>query len=441
MNSLEKRLQIGLSLILLIASLVAGWLIYSASIEMGENTIKTRLEHDGEALLAALQFDINGVASIGEDRLTGIYQRPFSGHYFSIVVDDQQRLISRSTWDQPFDMRAATFTDSVAHMLGPDAQQLLLWSATYKKQGHTITITTAEDLGPLYRQLERYGIYLVISIPLFLILVLSIQRLILRRSFKPLDRITIELKQLECGEIEQLITPLPTEITPLVDEVNRLIVAMVARIKRSRNSAGNMAHTLKTPLQLLIQLAESEQFDGHDDIRQQLIALVGQIQQQIEVELKRARLAGSAIPGQQFNPAAELPMLKQMLQQIYRDKGLNFLFDYPESATVGLDRDDMLELIGNLLDNACKWAKTEVFCKIALNSYLTITIEDDGPGCAPKLLQQLTERGIRVDESTTGHGIGLSIVKEIVNSYDGRMTFSSSPKLGGFMVTITIPLP
>jgi signal transduction histidine kinase len=325
-------------------------------------------------------------------------------------------------------------------MRGPNRQQLLLWSAQYNKQGHHITLTTAEDLTPLYLQLRHYGGYLLISIPLFLLLVLAIQRLILRHAFKPLDLIQQEIQQLERGEIEQLHTPLPAEITPLVDEVNRLILAMVTRIKRSRNSAGNLAHTLKSPLQLLVQLAESNQLADHGTIRQQLLDQVGQIQQQIEHELTRARLAGNATPGQQFRPADELPALRQMLLQIYHDRGLNLMLHYPEAATVALDRDDMLELTGNLLDNACKWARTAVHCRIELNGRLTITIEDDGPGCAPELLQQLTKRGIRVDETTTGHGLGLAIVNEIVASYQGTIEFSSSPKLGGFKVTATFPI-
>ncbi|NOR51149.1 MAG: ATP-binding protein, partial [Gammaproteobacteria bacterium] len=362
MNSLERRLQLGLSLFLLVASLAAGWLIYSATTNVAETTIKTRLEHDGEALLAALQFDATGTAHIRDDRLSSIYQRPFSGHYFHVLIDDKQRLISRSVWDQPFDLQEVHFVDSVAYGLGPNNQQLLLWSGQFNKQGHHITITTAEDLEPLYRQLKRYGLYLLIAIPLFLILALAIQRLILRRSFKPLDLIERELKQLERGEIEQIQTPLPSEITPLVNEVNHLIMAMIERIKRSRNSAGNLAHTLKTPLQLLIQLAESERLNAHDDIRQELLAQVNLIKQQIEQELKRARLAGSATPGKQFQPAEELPLLKQMLLKIYRDKGLTIKLSNPEQPITTLDRDDMLELLGILLDNACKWAKNRVLC-------------------------------------------------------------------------------
>lgn len=381
------------------------------------------------------------MAQIRDDRLSAIYQRPFSGHYFHILIDNQQTLISRSVWDQAFDLHGIEFNDSIAHSTGPDNQRLLLWSGQFNKRGHNITITTAEDLGPLHQQLRNYGFYLLGAIPLFLILALVIQRLILRHSFKPLDQIEQELKLLERGEIEQLRTPLPSEITPLVNEVNHLILMMIERIKRSRNSAGNLAHTLKSPLQILIQLAESEQLNGYEDIRSQLLQQVSLVQQQIEVELKRARLAGSATPGQQFRPAEELPILKKMLLQIYQQKDLTLTFSYPQSTISSLDRDDMLELFGNLLDNACKWANSQVNCTITKDEQLTITIEDDGVGCAPEQLELLTERGIRIDESTAGHGLGLSIVKTIVDSYNGQLRLSASPSLGGFMVVITIPLP
>jgi len=441
MNSLEKRLQLGLSLFLLIASLAVGWLIYSATTNMAETMIKTRLEHDGEALLAALQFDATGLAHIRDDRLSSIYQRPFSGHYFHVLVDAQPALISRSVWDQSFAVQDIHFVDSVAHTLGPNNQQLLLWSGRFSKQGHHITITTAEDLGPLAQQFKSYGLYLLAAIPLFLILALATQRLILRRSFKPLDQIANELKQLERGEIEQLHTPPLSEITPLVNEVNRLIVAMIERIKRSRNSAGNLAHTLKTPLQLLIQLAESERLTDHGDIRKELLTQVSLIKQQIEQELKRARLAGTATPGQQFQPAEELPLLKQMLLKIYRDKDLDIEFSYPEQVLSSLDRDDMLELLGILLENGCKWAEHRVLCRIEVGQKISITIDDDGPGCKKEHFEQLSQRGLRVDESIEGHGLGLSIAKEIINSYAGTILFSSSAVLGGFRVSISIPLP
>jgi len=224
-------------------------------------------------------------------------------------------------------------------------------------------------------------------------------------------------------------------------EVNHLLKQLGKQLKRSRNSTGNLAHSLKHPLNLLKQLAESNTHHSQLPlaVRQELLLNTLEIQQLIESELKRARLVGSAIPGQQFSPEKELPGLITVLKRVYHDKTLYIDYDISPGLEYPADRNDMLELYGNLLDNACKWAESTVFCEVkpVNKNDISICIEDDGNGCDKKLLSSLTQRGVRIDETTSGTGLGLAIVKDIVELYSGKIHFSQS-QLGGLKVSVLL---
>jgi signal transduction histidine kinase len=161
----------------------------------------------------------------------------------------------------------------------------------------------------------------------------------------------------------------------------------------------------------------------------------------LERQLGRARLAGGASPGQRTELAREVAQLVRALRTIYRDKELDIRCEIPPKTVFPGDREDLLELLGNLMDNACKWARQRVRVRAGMAADLSLVVEDDGPGCPEEMLSELARRGARVDESTAGHGLGLSIVRDVVDGYGGRLQFGRSPFLGGFQVQVSIPLP
>jgi signal transduction histidine kinase len=156
--------------------------------------------------------------------------------------------------------------------------------------------------------------------------------------------------------------------------------------------------------------------------------------------LKRARLAGDQHSGILFDFHSELPALIQTMHMMYPNKVLNIRRQLPDQMEPLMDREDMLELLGNLLDNACKWASQQVLISIARNDRLHIRIEDDGPGGQRESLDRLAARGVRLDESVSGYGFGLAIVADIVDDYGGRLSFHRSDKLGGFRVDVELPV-
>ena len=226
------------------------------------------------------------------------------------------------------------------------------------------------------------------------------------------------------------------DIAPLQSELNRyrLLSLLQQRVSRSRNALGNLAHEMKRPLQQLQLLAE--QLDPQH--QQQQREALQRLRQLVERELKRARIVGMSSPGRQTKLSEDLPPLLQVLQQLYPQVRLQA--HYPQSGVLPQDRDDMLELLGNLLDNACKYASGEILLSVRHDDKeWLISVCDQGPGIAAEARQQLLLRGTRLDESgPQGSGLGLAMVSDIVASYSGSLQLRANQPQG-LCVIVTLP--
>lgn len=439
MRSLRTRLDAGL-IVSLALIFSAQWAIVGGAIRLlAENYVASRLQHDADNLLAALTFGEGGAPELSPDRIDPIYKRPFSGHYFKIAVGDRL-LRSRSLWDQDLLLPPVSVgARAVQRLPGPQGQTLLVLNGGFRKQGRDVAIAVSEDLTPIEADIRRFQLrYGLVSLAA-LIFLIAAQRWIVAAGLRPLQKARDDVAALERGEIERLREEAPDEVKPLIGEINRLLEATRQRLARSRNATGNLAHALKAPLTLLLQAADRDEMRAHPALRDELIRRTGTVRDLIERELKRARLSGSASPGRPYSLREEIPPLLDALTKIYHEKPLRFETDLPEGRVTLGDREDLLELFGNLLDNAAKWAQGRVALKVEADEAVRITVEDDGPGCAPEALDRLSRRGVRIDESAVGHGLGLSIVKEIVDQYSGEIGFGRSERLGGFKVWVKLP--
>ena len=439
MRSLQTRLGAGL-LISLIGLFALQWVIVNNAIRLlTEDYVVSHLKRDAEVLLGALQFNQNTAMTINPDRIDPIYHVPFSGHYYRITIS-QQFIRSRSLWDEDLGVpRLPSGKVQTLHLVGPGNQSLLTFLGGFSKQGKAVTIAVAENMSPVEADIQKFQFrYAWVSLAVLVLLILF-QVFIVRAGLRPLDRVRKELRMLERGEIQQISGDVPTEVSPLVKEINHLVEVMGQRLNRSRNALGNLAHALKAPLTLLTQLTDRDEIARHKALRTKMIQYTGTVQELIDRELKRARLVGGSVPGQRFAADKETGFLTETLRRLYHDKNLDIQCTVPKGIVYSADREDMLELLGNLLDNACKWANHRVMLTFEKSSSLCFTIEDDGPGCPEALLEKLSERGVRLDEQKSGHGLGLAIVKDIVQHYGGEIRFDRSKRLGGFWVRVIIP--
>lgn len=435
MKSIQARLSLGLVAVLVVVGVVLAQLtlwLFEAGLQ---RYLENGLRKESENLLVALVRGPSGL-QLDERRISAAYQRPFSGYYFRIDFDNGTWR-SRSLWDLDMPKPAAPgLSDS--HELGPEGQQLLALRADYRRLGQDISISVAQDYSPVregFRRMQQIGLGMGL---VALILVLVLQRVTVKRSLRPLERARQQIAQLQQGQRSQLDAEVPVELAPLVGQINHLLSHTEDSLRRSRNALGNLGHALKTPLAVLLSLASSARLEGLPDVREQMRAQLEHIQQRLARELNRARLAGDALPGAQFDCDAELPGLLGTLGMIHGE-GLLLERDVPPGLLLPWDREDVLELLGNLLDNACKWADCEVRLGIApSDGGYRLWVDDDGPGIPESQRLQVLERGSRLDEQVDGHGLGLGIVRDIVEAWGGQLALLQSP-LGGLRVSIDLP--
>ncbi len=401
-----KSIQRSLSLGLIAGLLVVALLLVQTSLWLFEAGLKRSLENDlreeTEGLLIAIVKGPDGIR-LDTQRLNPRYQRPFSGHYFRIELPDRTWR-SRSLWDA---VPAWPETSGLAAELleGPQRQRLLAFSAEYRRDGQPIVISVAQDYTPILDSFARVRLSGLGLVGVALLVFLLLQRYAMTLALRPLERARQQIAQLQQGQRQQLDSQAPVELQPLVAQINHLLTQTEETLQRSRHALGNLGHALKTPLAVLGSLIQREELAAHPQLHAALQEQLGQIQQRISRELTRARLAGDVLPGAHFDCAAELPAL-----------------------------------LGNLLDNACKWANSEVVLSIERSAAgYRLRVDDDGPGIPAAGRAPVLDRGTRLDERAEGHGLGLGIVRDILSAWGGTLSLQDSP-LGGLQVQIELPV-
>jgi signal transduction histidine kinase len=436
-NSLERQLNLGLAFSLLILVGIL-WLTGSSFLQsMTEDFVVSRLQHDAEALLGSLVVSPRQV-KVRPGRVNQIYLQPFSGHYYVIRLQDGRQSNSRSLWDFQLQLpELAAGVSQRAYLPGPNGQQLLVWQGGYRKQNVTLSVAVAEDVTPISTMRERFQLNFGLLSLGGLILLLLLQRWVVRRSFRRLEPLRAEIQGLAESGGQGINEEVPVEIRPLVLELNHLLQLMTQRNERSRNALGNLAHALKGPLNLL-----GRYFDRQPETERQGEGGVAANQAErirllIERELKRARMAGKGAPSQRFDPQRDLDDLIAVVRQVHQERNLDVDQQVDSSLPLFGDREDMFELIGNLLDNAFKWANSRIRIRLS-GDPVRIEVEDDGSPLSDQDLQRLAQRGSRLDESVEGHGLGLSIALDIAKLYGGDIRFDCSPDLGGLRVSVSL---
>ena len=435
MKSIKRSLSLGLVAVVLVLSL----LLLQTSLWLFESGLRRSLEVDlrdeTEGLLIAVAPGPEGV-QLDERRLNPRYQRAFSGHYFRIETGDRLWR-SRSLWDADAEWpRSTGLADELIE--GPQEQRLMAYRAEYKRDGQIIVINVAQDYTPVlnsFAQVRLGGFGLVM---LFVLVLIVLQRYAVSISLRPLEQARQQIAQLQQGQRQQLEIAAPVELQPLIEQINHLLLHTDETLKRSRHAVGNLGHALKTPLAVLGSLIRRDELAEHPALRAHLEEQLQQIRRRVGRELSRARLAGDVLPGAHFDCASELPPLIDTLRMVHQ-RNMDIRWTASAGCRLPWDREDMLELLGNLLDNACKWASARVELTIeeGADDYW-VFVEDDGPGIEPAERGRVVGRGTRLDEQVDGQGLGLSIVRDILAAWEGELSLETS-KLGGLRVSVRLP--
>lgn len=334
-----------------------------------------------------------------------------------------------------------------ANLAGPLGERLrvveMLYDIGEEGNSHRYSFVVAASLAEIERSISSFRTRLSIALALVGLGLVSVTLFQVRFGLSPLRAIERGLAAIRSGESTRLEGELPAEIKPLQQELNALIQANQEILERARSQVGNLAHALKTPLAVIT----NEAGDDKGPFAQKVAEQARVMRDQVNHYLDRARMAarsgaiGLACP---LRPVLE-PLVRA-LERIHRDKQIAITLECPEDARFQGERQDIEEMLGNLADNACKWASRNVYITVTLPApaassaprRLRIAIEDDGPGLSAEQLAKIGKRGIRLDETKPGSGLGLSIVMDLAQSYRGRLELSASSK-GGLAATLDLP--
>ena len=264
--------------------------------------------------------------------------------------------------------------------------------------------------------------------------------LLVAGALRKVDSVRAGVASLHSGEGRRLESGNLAEIEPLVRDMNALLDHRERVVRRAIATAGDLAHGLKTPLAIVAQEAERLEATSQSESAAIIAEQVERMRREVEVHLARARMSGSgALYGAhvEVRPIAE--RLVRTIGRLYAAKAIDFAIDIPTSCAVRCETEDLHEMLGNLLENACKWAHTAVIVSSApSHNGVAIVVDDDGPGIDEAMRERVLQRGIRADETGSGSGLGLAIVTDLVDLYGGSLTLETAPR-GGLRVKLTLP--
>lgn len=264
---------------------------------------------------------------------------------------------------------------------------------------------------------------------------------LVRKALAPFRTLRARLSSVRDGRSQRIEGDHPSEVQPLVNDLNALLDDRERAIARALTTAGDLAHGLKTPLAVLAQEAEQAAAAGHHELAATLAQLVERMQRQIDYHLARARATASAraAPGLRCPVLPSVEALVRTMRRLHAERELAIDTDVSPTHEIRGQREDLDEMLGNLLDNACKWARSRVTISSSIDhDQLSILVDDDGPGLDPSMRAQVLQRGVRVDQQVGGSGLGLAIVSDLVELYGGSVTLETSP-LGGTRARLQLP--
>ena len=453
-NSLATRLFLSATAWVVVILLITGIVLSSVYRNATERAFDRRLNLYLRTLIAEVatpdepadrQFQ-----SLGEP----LFELPLSGWYWQITRTDTDKAevrASRSLWDKKLpklEGHGAELTAAgvrLGYVDGPEGQNLRMVERPVDLGADgKFLVSVAGDATEIFDETRSFDYYLggtFLALGIVLVLTTIFQ---VRFGLAPLKRISESIADIRSGRAERLEGAFPVEIAPLARETNALLDANREIVERARTHVGNLAHAIKTPLSVIVNEASTH---GDDLFATKVLEQAGVMRDQVAHHLERARMAARlTIVGTVTEVAPAIEALCRTMEKIHRGRGIAIGIETDAQAKFRGERQDLEEMVGNLVDNACKWAASQVFIELLVERpaapgagpMLRIVVDDDGRGLSASEHARVSRRGQRLDESKPGSGLGLSIVVDLAALYGGSLTLGNAP-IGGLRAELVLP--
>lgn len=444
-NSLRLRLLAGAVIWISLALGAAGVLLAALFHAHVERRLETELLIQIEQIAAALERRPTGEVILTHQPSDPAFRKPYSGSYWQVDGPDGPVFRSRSLWDVALRPPADASGDGGIRRYrlgGPNGQRLIAMerTVTLPDAPGASRVIVATDEVELTAAASAYTRTLVLSLGVLAVALVAAAAIQVRVGLRPLHRLRAGVAAIREGRIKRLEGRFPTETQPLVEDLNGLLQRNEEVVARGRIQAGNLAHGLKTPLSILANEVDRLAAEGAPHLAATMREQIATMRQQIDYQLARARAAASLeVPGARVPVAPSVAAIQRTLARLYGDRDLQFAVDIPADHVFRGERQDLDEMLGNLMDNACKWARGRILASSRRDQdRLTIMIEDDGPGLPTEPQGFVPAPGARFDEKVPGTGLGLAIVHDLASLYSGSLALRGS-SLGGLRAELTLP--
>jgi signal transduction histidine kinase len=454
LNSLALRLFLSATTWTVVILIVTGVVLSSIYRAAVERAFDRRLGVYLRTLVADVATPEENAAKFPASLGEPLFDLPLSGWYWQVTRLDAPTpdvRSSRSLWDMNLPHLASLGISSApggaraGYVQGPEGQELRIVERTIDlgEEGSYL-VAVGGDAFEIEDEIYSFDGALFVTFAVLAIVLLLTTTFQVRFGLAPLKRVSQGIAAIRAGSAERLEGVFPVEIAPLARETNALLDANRDIVARARTHVGNLAHALKTPLSVMLNEASAH---GSDPFALKVREQTEIMRDQVSRHLERARLAARvSVIGTVTDVREVLTALVRTLEKLYHYRGIAIAIDAPEGVRFRGERQDLEEMIGNLVDNACKWAQS----RVALEAFseldhpkgdrrmVRVVVDDDGPGLSPQQREQVARRGRRLDETKPGSGLGLSIVVELASLYGGGVTLGTSP-VGGLRAELLLP--
>jgi signal transduction histidine kinase len=455
-SSLATRLFLSATAWVVVILVITGIVLSSVYRDATERAFDRRLNLYLRTLIAEVatpdEPPDHEFQSLGEP----LFELPLSGWYWQITRTDREKAEPRASrsllgWDKKLprlEDQGAELTAAgirLGYVEGPEGQNLRMVERPVDLGADgKFLVSVAGDASEIFDETRSFDYYLVGTFAALTIVLVLTTIFQVRFGLAPLKRISDSIADIRSGRAERLEGEFPVEIAPLARETNALIDANREIVERARTHVGNLAHAIKTPLSVIVNEAAAH---GADPFAAKVLEQADVMRDQVAHHLERARIAARlTIIGTVTEVAPALEALRRTMEKIHRDRGIAIGIEADAQARFRGERQDLEEMAGNLVDNACKWATSRVFIEVLVeraveagaDPMLRIIVDDDGRGLSAIERAQVSRRGQRLDESKPGSGLGLSIVVDLAALYGGSLVLGNAP-IGGLRAELVLP--